>query len=449
LESIQLADWNLLVQLPPARSTIDIQRTFYPDASAGMPVDSSSSRRPRFLPKLDAAAYHRMYETILQSTYLRFPDIQKILRVGRVQGKTVSSLMNHVVQWLNPMPSSSDRLQLWQTLLPESPEDNDREARALQSEIFNLVRDRTNELTSALLTQLPHDAKDCYQERFQLPIWRDILTATRKAVGPRFQGVLSPFNTQDPAGLPLQQEPTLTLAFCDAVSRIPHVARNPALHSSKALEALTAQICPAIATWAVQQCDEALQEQDSCRTWPLSVRELVTRQRGELDRIAPASSRVELPTHTPPPAAPGSGPESPQSERFDVENATENLVEDVTGGMLMRGASHRRSGKPEEAASQMSIEEDPWTELSFVDALPDLAEMKKQHRQLHSARSANKKAHQPPKDVYMVPQEELRREPPLSASPATPAQSRVLAPKKKLASAPWMKSPAAQASSKR
>jgi hypothetical protein len=61
---------------------------------------------------------------------------------------------------------------------------------------LNLVRDRTDKPTSALLTQLPKDAKNSYLERFQLPIWRDVLIAVRKAVGPRFRGVLNQFNTR-------------------------------------------------------------------------------------------------------------------------------------------------------------------------------------------------------------------------------------------------------------
>ena len=281
LESIQLADWNLLVQLPLVRSPTDIQRTFYPDISVGVLANCSSPRRPKFLLKLDGTAYYQVYETILQSAHLRFPDIQKILRVGRAQGKTVSSLINHVVQWLNPVPSTSDRPQLWQGLLPESPENDPKDARVLQSEIFNVVRDRTDELTRPLLSQLPQDTKDCYLERFQLPIWRDVLITVRKVVGPRFQGVLSQFNTQDPAGLPLAREPTFILAFRDAISHLPCVARNPALRSSEALEALMAQICPVITAWAIQQCDEALQEQDVYCTWPPSVRELVIYQRDE------------------------------------------------------------------------------------------------------------------------------------------------------------------------
>src|SRR2546423_1363919 len=109
LESIQLADWTLLAQLPSGRSPADVRETFYPKAPVNALVDRSSSRRLKFLPKLDSTVYYRMYETILQNPDLRFPDIQKLSKEGRAQGKAVSSLMNHVVQWLNPVPSSGDR----------------------------------------------------------------------------------------------------------------------------------------------------------------------------------------------------------------------------------------------------------------------------------------------------------------------------------------------------
>jgi hypothetical protein len=183
----------------------------------------------------------------------------------------------------------------------------------------------------------------------------------------------------------------------------------------------------------VQQYDEALQEQDLCRTWPPSVRELVTCQRGELDRIVSASSQVELPTRTSLSAAPSSRPESQQNERYNVESATDNLAEDVPEDILMRGARHGRSDRPEEAVSQKSIEKDPRAESSFLDVLPNLVEMRKQHCQLHSARSANNNPRRSSKDVYEVPQVEPRREPPRPAGPATSTRSRVPAPKKKLA----------------
>ena len=232
----------MLAELPSVRSAADVQRKFYPEAPANALVDSSSSRRPKFLPKLDSTAYHRLYQTIQQNPDLRFPNIQRLSKEGRAQGKAVSSLMNHVVQWLNPAPSSGDRLQLWKELLPESLEHNDAQALLLQSEIFDTVRDRTDELTnsdsSAFLAQLPKDAKGSYLERFKLPIWRDVLIAVHKMIGPHFQGTLSQFNSQDPASLPLQRESTFIHAFRNAIIHIPHVTRNPALRSSKALESL-------------------------------------------------------------------------------------------------------------------------------------------------------------------------------------------------------------------
>ncbi|KAF2664817.1 hypothetical protein BT63DRAFT_418151 [Microthyrium microscopicum] len=308
LKAIQLADWNLLVQLPLERSATDFQRTFYPDAPVDVLINSSSSRRPNFLPKLDHAAYHRVYEIIVSSTHLCFPDIQRILRVGRAQGKTVSSLMNHVVQWLNPVPNSGDKLQLWQGLLPESLENNDREARILQSEIFNVMQ--------RILTWTGS----------QLPIWRDILIAVHKAIGPRFHGVLGQFNTQDPAGLPSQRQSTFIQAFCDAISHIPHVARNPALRSSLALKALIHEISPAITAWVVQHCDTALREQILGRTpsCPPSVRELVKCQLGELEGTVSSFSHVKEPTSLS--AVPIIRPESRQSERYDVEGAVEDIV---------------------------------------------------------------------------------------------------------------------------
>ena len=446
-EAIQLADWNWLVQLPSVWSSMDIQRTFYPDTLVDALIDSSSARRPNFLAKLDAEAYYRVYQIILQSPHLHFPDIQRILRVGRAQGKTVSSLMAHIGQWLNPVPNTSNKVQLWRGLLPESIENRDGEARILQSEIFNLVRDRTDELTSTLLTQLPKDAKDSYLERFQLPIWRDILIAVHRVIGPRFQGVLGQFNTQDPAGLPVQKESTLIQAVRDAISHIPYVARNPALRSDPALTALICELSPAITAWAVQHCDTALREQILGRTpsWPASVRELVKCQLGELKGTVSSSSHVKEPTSFS--AVPIIRPESRQSERYDGEGAVKDMVEDVLQDVPTSSANADGSDQSEGPTSKETMAENPRAELHFLDALPSLEEMKKRHRQVHSARRAKGNPGQPSKDVKKAPRDERINGSLCVQSPAVPVYTSIAKAKAKK-KASWMDSPAAQGGSK-
>jgi hypothetical protein len=383
-----------------------------------------------------------MYEIILQSPHLRFPDIQRTLRVGRAQGKTVSSLMNHVVQWLNPGPTSGDKSQLWQGLLPESPEKNDGEARLLQSEIFNLVRDRTDELTSTYLTRFPNDAKDSYLERFQLPIWRDILIAVRKAIGPRFQGVLGKYNTQDPAAsLPLQSESTFIQAFRNAISHIPHVSRNPALRSSQALQALMSEISPIITAWAIQQCGAALQEQTLSRTppWPPSIRESVSCQLRELEGTVSSPDPICLS------AVPIVGPESRQNERYDGESAVEDMVEDVLQNVPISSASCENVGQQEGATPKEPIGGDPRAESDFLDALPSLEEMRKRHRQARSAQRAKGNPRRPFKDADKVPQDERQKGSTQPQSLAVSVHARIANAKKQ---AHWMDSPAAQGGSK-
>ena len=48
---------------------------------------------------------------------------------------------------------------------------------------------------------------------------------------------------------------------------------------------------------------------------------------------------------------PSSRPKSLQSKRFDVKNATKNLIKDITRGMLIRGTSYYKLSKLKEAAS--------------------------------------------------------------------------------------------------
>ncbi|KAG9240852.1 hypothetical protein BJ878DRAFT_448685, partial [Calycina marina] len=99
---IELADWNVLAQLPISRSSSDVQKLFYPEATIDGPSLASTTRRPKLLSKLDASSYYRLYQIIVQNPDLTFPPIQKILLASRTQGKAVSQMLQHITLWLNP-----------------------------------------------------------------------------------------------------------------------------------------------------------------------------------------------------------------------------------------------------------------------------------------------------------------------------------------------------------
>ena len=273
--SIQLADWNTFAQLPPSWSPADLHRIFYPNAPAEALADLEREgflhRRPKFLGEIGDAKYYQIYQTILENPKLRFPDVQAVLRAGRLLGKVLSQVVNHVVHWLNANPTQvgerdPNKPQLWLDFLPAFDGEGSirsDQARSLQRLIFDLVHKRLNEFAegvhSSYLSQLPSAKDGSYLKRFECLVWRDLLTGVHGMVGAHFQGPLAKFNTEDPRQLPCQPESTLVQALAKAITRIPEVSHNPALSRTEALEVLIAKIAPIVTTWTIEHCGEAQQ----------------------------------------------------------------------------------------------------------------------------------------------------------------------------------------------
>ena len=161
-----------------------------------------------------------------------------------------------------------------------------------------------------------------------------------------------------------------------------------------------------------------------------------------------------MPSLTPSPAGLSARPQSQQSEKYDGESVIENLPEDLAAelaeqlgkDMPIGRARHDSSHEPGDVASQKGMEENPRAGSSFLDTVPDLAEMKKQHRQAHSKRSVKGNPHRLSRDVYDVPPAEPRKASHPPKALAVSAKSRVPADKTKLPQ--WALGPTAQAGSK-
>jgi hypothetical protein len=417
LESIQLSDWSLLAKLPSQRTTDNMRKLFYPETLADdLASHDASLRRSKFLVRVDDATYKEIYETILQRSTLQFPDIQEILRVGRAQGKAISQMMNHVVQWISPLPSKGDRVQLWQEFLPAFKENGTVQARMLQRQIFNILRNRTTELSdqscSDYLYRLPKDMGDFYLERFKLPgIWRDVLIEVRKIVGAHLQGPLVRFNTQDLVVLPLQQqeEPTLIQAVQDAISRLPHVARNPALQSTKALDTLMNKISPDIISWAKCTYDGATESQtqvveNSQDLVVESTQDHVASQNSELGNATAVVSLSDK--NLPLPARPGSPP----------GKGTDDWLAE-----MMRPKGVRKK-----------------LPLTVQRTAARTTEMMKEHHKRHTAPSANNNLH----NDDATPPARPKKEAPNAPVKVKSTKSHLPASKTKFA--PWMQSPMAK-----
>lgn len=380
-ESIQLADWNTFAQLSPSWSPTDLQRMFYPNAPAEVLADLESMgslhRRPKFLASMGDAKYHQIYQTILQSPKLRFPDAQAILRAGRHLGKVSSQVVNHVVHWLNANPTQvgerdPNKPQLWRDFLPafdgesRTPVD---EARCLQRQICDIVYKRLDEFAEGIngsyLSKWPSAEDDSYLKRFERPVWRDLLVGVYRMVGARFQGQLAKFNTEDPEHLPCQPESTLVQAFAEAITRIPDVSRNPALSRTKALEVLIAKISPIVSTWATEQCEEAQKterfNQTSLR--PLAAQEIVMAQQSKPDVESSKSNLGD-----------------------DGERELDDLMD-----FLQASTERCNVDTSSDGVTQTSKTKSPRAMLPTRQLLPTEHEMRirqRQHRQHHSGRSS-------------------------------------------------------------
>lgn len=254
-------------------------------------------------------AYYHAYQAVLTFPDRRFPDIQAMLRTGRRDGKAVSQLICHVVQWVNPSPTKvgdreNNKPPLWRDLIwpfragSSSQGDAEGQAQELQRRIFDVVRHRVTELSD--LSKMPDANEESYLERFESPIWKDILVVVYSMVGSGFHGVVAKFNQQDPTTLALRQDSTVVSAIFKAIRKVPDIAQNPALRTSQAFDILIGKLSPVIITWASEQCTEALRAQELGQAPPLppSVLKTVSSELEKLKLLLPLSlpSRHAVPS---------------------------------------------------------------------------------------------------------------------------------------------------------
>jgi hypothetical protein len=64
-----------------------------------------TARRPGFLSALSGQAYDRVCQHIIKNPSLRFPDINRFLRLKRDDTRIMAQVLAHVVGWLNTEPT--------------------------------------------------------------------------------------------------------------------------------------------------------------------------------------------------------------------------------------------------------------------------------------------------------------------------------------------------------
>jgi hypothetical protein len=126
-ELVHLSDWAALAHLPRLRSSSNTHELLYPGAPDDDLADPNNQghlhRRPQSLMWLEHGRCHNVPRLVLDHADQAFIDIRALLRAGRCDGKTISQVICHVAQWINPRPTKvSDREnnkpQLWRDFIP-------------------------------------------------------------------------------------------------------------------------------------------------------------------------------------------------------------------------------------------------------------------------------------------------------------------------------------------
>ena len=95
-------DWKKMsATLGTERTHEQVQELFYPRQS-DKPLSTASKRNPKLLQSFDDRGYWDVYERVLRTPALRFPDIHRITGMSQGQGRVLFGVMDHVVNWLNP-----------------------------------------------------------------------------------------------------------------------------------------------------------------------------------------------------------------------------------------------------------------------------------------------------------------------------------------------------------
>ncbi|KAG6258807.1 hypothetical protein E4U24_000877 [Claviceps purpurea] len=220
---VKLEDWKHMSDfLGYGRSEMETREFFYPGIGS-QKVDQSCRRRPNLLVKLDREPYWQVYEHVVQSGQLSFPDVHRILGLSEQDGKILSGVINHVVDWLmsghrskrppqrnNNKPGLRvdmvaalqhfDQKKLQQakgrvtTSIGEARGQSVAETTSIvmQQELLEFVCGRLEAFRSAsakdqLTQRLDTDNAGLYQTRFRQAEWAGVLGIVRLYMGPEFR----------------------------------------------------------------------------------------------------------------------------------------------------------------------------------------------------------------------------------------------------------------------
>ena len=301
---ITAADWKRLSDsLGTGRSEEQVRQLFYPKSQATGPTGASTERDRTLLRAFDDRAYKDVYDRIVQTPALRFPDIHRITGLSQGQGRVLFQVMDHVVDWLDTNRASikdrrdNEKPSLREDLVAALTAFDPKRLRQAEKRLTLFVplgaARSTAETASVLLQQevlefvLEHLAAfkaagvkaylpraeagvhgDGYAARFRESVWRGVLDIVRRYKGSDFRAEWVPPESGDnnddddddeeqslgPSALATN----LTDAFCNYAIGLPVVSKNRGVRRKIRSSTFRA----ALAAFFSQQCDDDGPEDD-------------------------------------------------------------------------------------------------------------------------------------------------------------------------------------------
>jgi hypothetical protein len=292
---LQLSDWRKLAGLPAEYTAEDLQDLFYPDWEES----EKDSRREGFLTAFDDDQYSAFHDYLNGSSQYQFVNIEALLKITEKDGKCLSTVLTHIVHWVNlkpakPAKNDNNKPLLREDLVPSLqkryPTEADKQSIIVQREILDFVQSHINEFCAFkvkhFLTELPDKHDTSYVMRFQDTIWQELLCLVLELVGPGLQHpLMTRFNKHPPAAAKSKKKSSLDVdqQVQGIITRIFTSTANPALRTEGAADNLRGRLKRQFAQWVVEVCDFGLA--DPGEDWKPSEVAMVKADRAQCEAL--------------------------------------------------------------------------------------------------------------------------------------------------------------------
>ncbi|PWI64626.1 hypothetical protein PCL_09483 [Purpureocillium lilacinum] len=257
-------DWKKMsASLGAERTQEQVQELFYPRQS-GKPLSTASKRNRKLLPSFDDGEYWDIYDRVLRTPALRFPDIHRITGLSRGNGRVLFQVLDQVVSWVNRERTGVNRgsntkpqlrLDLEQKLdyytptrlrqaekrvkifhasaTPQLPRQS--ASVLLQQEVLEFVLEHLAAFNAPKMRDYLNDGdpdSDLYAARFREDTWAGVLKIVRWHVSecrPKWLPVEG--SDKPPEAKPSTQAANLTDAFCNYAAGLAAVREDKGLYS--------------------------------------------------------------------------------------------------------------------------------------------------------------------------------------------------------------------------